>query len=58
MGFVKNLKVLYDAHMKQVRDRNAEDVYVYDQGLEAGSNAVACKCSVEDVEATRRLFRI
>ena len=36
MGFVKNLKVLYEAHMKQVRDRKAEDAYVYDQGVEAG----------------------
>ena len=36
MGLVKNLRALYEAHMKQIRDRKAEDAYVYDQGVAAG----------------------
>ena len=36
MGLGKDLLALYEAHMKQVRDRKAEDAYVYDTGLTAG----------------------
>lgn len=36
MGVGRNLRVLYEAHMKQIRDRKAEDAYVYDQGLAVG----------------------
>ena len=36
MGLRKDLKALYDAHMKQVRDGHARDEYVYDEGLAAG----------------------
>ena len=36
MGLGKNLRALYEAHMKQIRDRKAEDAYVYDQGVAAG----------------------
>ena len=36
MGLGRNLRALYEAHMKQIRDRNAEDAYVYDQGVAAG----------------------
>ena len=36
MGLGKDLKALYEAHMKQVRDRNARDAYVYDEGVAAG----------------------
>ena len=36
MRLGKNLRALYEAHMKQIRDRKAEDAYVYDQGVAAG----------------------
>ena len=36
MGLGKDLIALYDAHMKQVRDRNARDAYVYDEGVAEG----------------------
>lgn len=36
MGLGKTLKVLYDAHMKEIRDRNARDDYVRMEGLETG----------------------
>ena len=36
MGLIKNWRALHEAHMKQIRDRKAEDAYVYDQGVEAG----------------------
>ena len=36
MGLGKNLRMLYEQHMKEVRDRNAREAYVYDEGVEAG----------------------
>ena len=36
MSLGRDLKALYDAHMKQIRDRNARDAYVYDEGVAAG----------------------
>ena len=36
MNLVKTLRVLYDAHMKEIRDRNARDDYVRNEGLMQG----------------------
>ena len=36
MGLGKNLWMLYEAHMKEIRDRNAREEYVFDEGLAAG----------------------
>lgn len=36
MGLGKTLKVLYDAHMKEIRDRNARDDYVRMEGIAEG----------------------
>lgn len=36
MGLGKNLRLLYEAHMKEIRDRNARDAYVYDEGHAEG----------------------
>lgn len=36
MRLGKTLRVIYDAHMKQVRDRNARDDYVRMEGREEG----------------------
>ena len=36
MRLGKTFKLLYDAHMKQIRDRNARDDYVRMEGLEKG----------------------
>lgn len=40
MRLGKTLKALYDAHMKQIRDRNARDDYVRMEGLAAGEDRV------------------
>ena len=32
----KTLRALYDAHMKEIRDRNARDDYVRDEGIAIG----------------------
>lgn len=32
MGLGRNMRMLYEMKMKQIRDRKAEDAYVYDQG--------------------------
>jgi len=36
MSLSKRLRALYDAHMKEIRDRNAHDEYVRDEGFEIG----------------------
>ena len=36
MSLSRWAKAQYDAHMKRVMDRKAEEAYVYDQGVEAG----------------------
>ena len=36
MNLGKGLRALYEAHMKEVRDRNARDEYVWDEGKAAG----------------------
>lgn len=36
MNLGKGLRALYKAHMKEVRDRNARDEYVWDEGENAG----------------------
>jgi len=36
MGLGKNLRMLYEARMKEMRDRNARDAYVYDEGKAEG----------------------
>ena len=36
MNLVKTLRVLHDAHMKEIRDRNARDDYVRNEGLVQG----------------------
>ena len=47
MRLGKTLKVLYDAHKKQIRDRNARDDYVrmegHTEGLAAGEDL---KCTL------------
>ena len=47
MGLGKNLRLLYEAHMKEIRDRNARDEYVYDEGW-AGGKADSLICILED----------
>ena len=36
MSLSKGLRALYDAHMKEIRDRNARDDYVRDEGIVIG----------------------
>ena len=36
MNLGKGLRALYEAHMKEVRDRNARDEYVWDEGMAKG----------------------
>ena len=36
MGLGRNLRLLYEQHMKEVRDWNARDAYMYDEGVTAG----------------------
>ena len=36
MNFGKGFRAMYEAHMKEVRDRNARDEYVWDEGNAAG----------------------
>ncbi len=36
MSLGRSLKALYDAHMKEIRDRNARDDYVRDEGIAIG----------------------
>lgn len=38
MNLGKGLRALYEAHMKEVRDRNARDEYVWDKGKAEGEN--------------------
>ena len=38
MSLSKGLRALYDAHMKEIRDRNARDDYVRDEGIAIGEN--------------------
>ena len=36
MNLGKGLRALYEAHMKEVRDRNARDEYVWEEGIAKG----------------------
>ncbi len=36
MSLGRSLKALYEAHMKQIRDQNARDDYVRDEGIAIG----------------------
>lgn len=36
MGLGRNLRMLYEQHMKEIRDRNAREEYVYDEGKAEG----------------------
>jgi len=36
MSFGRRLRLLYEARMKEIRDRNARDEYVWDEGVAAG----------------------
>jgi len=36
MGFGRSLRLLYEAHMKGIRDRNAREDYVRDEGIAIG----------------------
>ena len=38
MGLRKNLRMMYEARLKEIRDRKAEDAYVYDQGRVQAEN--------------------
>ncbi len=38
MSLSKGLRALYEAHMKEIRDRNARDDYVRDEGIAIGEN--------------------
>lgn len=36
MGLIRNLRVLYKAHVKEIRDKKAGDAYVRDEGIAIG----------------------
>ena len=38
MGVRKSFRMAYEARLKEIRDRKAEDAYVYDEGLREGSD--------------------
>jgi len=43
MSLSKRLRALYDARMKEIRDRNARDEYVRDEGIAIGESKGECK---------------